>query len=162
MKESLLRLFKIILLASVIILVILVAFGIALILDWPLWMGFILLIAFAGFGIGLIYIRKLLLKRREQVFVQQIIDQDDDRLRKSKESDKKELKEIQHRWKEAVGSLKRSHLKKYGNPLYVLPWYMVMGESGSGKTTAINSARLSSPFVEVSKTQGVSGTKNCD
>jgi type VI secretion system protein ImpL len=59
-------------------------------------------------------------------------------------------------------ALKQSHLKKLGNPLYVLPWYMVIGESGSGKTTAIESARLSSPFAEVSRTSGISGTRNCD
>ena len=39
---------------------------------------------------------------------------------------------------------------------------MVIGESGSGKTTAIESARLSSPFAEVSRTSGISGTRNCD
>ena len=72
------------------------------------------------------------------------------------------FQELQDRWKEAVGALKRSHLKKYGNPLYVLPWYMVIGESGSGKTTAIQSAHLSSPFAEVSRTSGISGTRNCD
>ena len=38
--------------------------------------------------------------------------------------------------------------KKMGNPLYALPCYLVIGESGSGKTTSIKSARLSSPFAE--------------
>ncbi|HEX9024198.1 MAG TPA: type VI secretion protein IcmF/TssM N-terminal domain-containing protein, partial [Geobacteraceae bacterium] len=61
-----------------------------------------------------------------------------------------------------VETLRRSHLKKRGNPLYVLPWYLVMGESGSGKTTAISSARLSSPFLDVNKVSGISGTRNCD
>ncbi|MCP4295916.1 MAG: type VI secretion system protein ImpL, partial [Proteobacteria bacterium] len=55
-----------------------------------------------------------------------------------------------------------SHLRKHGNPLYVLPWYLVIGESGSGKSTAIGSARLSSTFAEVNRTSGISGTRNCD
>ena len=38
----------------------------------------------------------------------------------------------------------------------------MIGESGSGKTTSIKSARLSSPFAEVSRTSGISGTRNCD
>ncbi len=39
---------------------------------------------------------------------------------------------------------------------------MIVGESGSGKTTAIKSANLSSPFAEISRTSGISGTRNCD
>src|SRR4030042_1923516 len=35
-------------------------------------------------------------------------------------------------------------------------------ESCSGKPTSINSAHLSSPFVEVRRTAGISGTRNCD
>jgi type VI secretion system protein ImpL len=48
------------------------------------------------------------------------------------------------------------------NPLYDLPWYIVMGERASGKTTAIKSARLSSPFDELNHIPGISGTGNGD
>ena len=70
-------------------------------------------------------------------------------------------KELQERWKEAIASLQGSHLRKQGNPLYVLPWYMVIGESGSGKTTSIGSAKLST-FSDVNRVSGISGTRNCD
>jgi len=40
------------------------------------------------------------------------------------------------KWKDVTELLKQSQLKRFGNPLYVLPWYMIIGESGSGKTTA--------------------------
>ena len=66
--------------------------------------------------------------------------------RRSAGKERDDLKELQDRWKEAIEALQASHLRKHGNPLYVLPWYMVIGESGSGKTTAISSARLSSPL----------------
>jgi len=39
---------------------------------------------------------------------------------------------------------------------------MVIGESGSGKTTSLNSARLASPLRDIGRVQGVSGTKQCD
>jgi type VI secretion system protein ImpL len=70
--------------------------------------------------------------------------------------------ELVKRWKEAVAQLRSSRLKLSGNPLYVLPWYMVMGESGSGKTTAIKNSRLSATFTSQTKAAGFSGTKNCD
>jgi type VI secretion system protein ImpL len=162
MKDTLLKILKISLLPITGILIILLVFGLVLSLDWPWWVGIFLLFALVGLVIGALFLRKLWLKRREQKFVQQIIEQDEARLKTIKGSEKDELKDLQIRWKEAVDTLRRSHLRKYGNPLYVLPWYLIMGESGSGKTTAIRSARLSSPFVEVTRTSGISGTQNCD
>jgi type VI secretion system protein ImpL len=107
-------------------------------------------------------LKKIWARRREQQFVHQIIEQDEAQMNRLAERDRSEAKELQDRWKEAIEALRRSHLRKRGNPLYVLPWYLVIGESGSGKTTAIQSARLSSPFFEVNQVSGISGTRNCD
>lgn len=153
---------KIALIAVSVILTILLIFGFVLVMDWPWWVGFFVLLFFAGLGVGALFLRKLLIRRREQQFVSQVIEQDESRIKAVQGKEKDELAVIQGKWKEAVEALRKSHLRKYGNPLYVLPWYMVIGESGSGKTTALNSAKLSSPFVEVTRTSGLSGTKNCD
>ena len=143
-------------------LAIILVFGLVLLLDWPWWMGFFLLLVLIGLGIGFLFLRKIWLRRKEEKFVQQVIEQDESNLKTISGKEKDDLKELQNRWKEAVDALRGSHLRKYGNPLYVLPWYMVIGESGSGKTTAITSARLSSPFAEMNRISGLSGTKNCD
>ena len=136
--------------------------GTVLLLDWPWWMGIFVFLGLAGICAGLFFIKKLWTRKREQQFIHQVIEQDEAYLKDLGEKEKENLKEVQNRWKDAVDALKHSHLKKFGNPLYVLPWYMIIGESGSGKTTAIESARLSSPFAEVSRTSGLSGTRNCD
>ena len=162
MKNSFLKVLKISLIVLAAILIILLVFGIVLILNWPFWVGFFLLLILIGLGVGFLFIRKIWLRRREQLFVQQVIEQDESHLKALTGKERDDLKELQGRWKEAIEALRHSHLRKYGNPLYVLPWYLVMGESGSGKTTAITSAKLSSPFVEVSRTSGISGTRNCD
>ena len=153
---------KVVLIAVIVILAILLIFGFVLVMDWPWWVGFFIFMAFAGIGMGAVFLRKILMRRREEQFVSQVIEQDEARIKAAQAKDKDELADIQTKWKEAVEALRSSHLRKYGNPLYVLPWYMIIGESGSGKTTALNSAKLSSPFVEVTRTSGVSGTKNCD
>ena len=162
MYKFIVNFLKILLLAALVVLSILLIFGIVLSLDWPLWTGVFILIGIAGIIIGILLLKKLWLKRREKRFVNQVIDQDQAYLETLGEKDRKNSKELQDRWKEAVETLRKSHLRKYGNPLYVLPWYMMVGESGSGKTTAIQSARLTSPFAEISSTSGISGTKNCD
>jgi type VI secretion system protein ImpL len=162
MKQLFLKILKALLIIGVILLVLLLVFGGVLLLDWPWWVGIFILLGLLGLGLGLVFLRKIWLRRREQRFVDQIIEQDDSYLETLGHEDRERSKELQGRWKEAMDALRGSHLKKYGNPLYVLPWYLVIGESGSGKTTAIKSARLSSPFVDVSRTSGISGTRNCD
>jgi len=144
------------------VLVLLVVFGIVLVLDWPWWVGIFLLVGLAGLGIVAYLVHQILLRKREQQFVNEITEQDEAYRKTLEEGERKNLDEVQARFTEAVSALKKSHLKKLGNPLYVLPWYMVIGESGSGKSTAIKSAKLDSPFAEMTQVSGLSGTKNCD
>ena len=66
------------------------------------------------------------------------------------------------KWKEVLELLNQSQLKRFGNPLYVLPWYMIIGESGSGKTTAITRSRLSSMLRQTTETKQIVQTTNCD
>ncbi len=162
MKNLLVRILKISLVVFAVCLVILLVFGFVLRMDWPWWVGIAFLLILAALGVGLLFLRRILARRREQQFVQQVIEQDEARIKTFAGKERDEMRALQDRWKEAIDALRRSHLRKYGNPLYVLPWYMVIGESGSGKTTAIGSAKLSSPFAEVRRASGISGTKNCD
>ncbi|MBW2638712.1 MAG: type VI secretion system protein ImpL [Deltaproteobacteria bacterium] len=162
MKQLIIKILKIFLIVTLILFAVLLVFGLVLGIGWPWWVGFFILTGLVGIGVGLVFLKKVLGRRREQRFVNQVIEQDQHHLKSLGDKEKKSSQELQDRWKEAMETLRKSHLKKYGNPLYVLPWYMVIGESGSGKTTAIKSARLSSPFAEVSRTSGISGTKNCD
>ena len=162
MKNILVKILKVSLVLLAVLLIVLLVFGLVLRMDWPWWVAFVLLLILAGLGLGALFLRRIMVRRREQRFVQQVIEQDEARIKTFTGKERDEMKALQDRWKEAVEALRRSHLRKYGNPLYVLPWYMVIGESGSGKTTAIWSAKLSSPFAEVKRASGISGTKNCD
>ena len=162
MKDLLLKILKIILLTGCILIGLALVFALVLIIGLPWWVGFFVLIGITGFAVGLIFLKKILQRNREQRFVQQVISEEASRATSLSDKDKDRSQELQARWKEAMDALRSSHLRKKGNPLYVLPWYLLIGESGSGKTTSIKSARLSSPFAEVSKTSGISGTRNCD
>lgn len=162
MKDKFRKLLKLTLLIAACILVVLLIFGIVIVLDWPWWVGLFLLLLLVGMVFGFIFARKLWLRRREQNFVRDISEQDLARFHAVSEKEKNEMKDLQEKWRTAIDIVRKSHLKKLGNPLYVLPWYMVIGESGSGKTTSLNSARLSSPFSDMGRVTGVSGTKQCD
>ncbi|RJQ70895.1 MAG: type VI secretion system protein ImpL [Desulfobacteraceae bacterium] len=162
MKQILRTALKVLLLLTLLALGLLLLFGLMMWIGWPWWVGFFVLIGLLGLTLGVVAARKVWARRREQMFVHQVIAQDEDMYKRMAPKEQDAAKELRARWTEAIDALRKSHLRKSGNPLYVLPWYMVIGESGSGKTTAIQSARLSSPFADMSRTSGISGTRNCD
>jgi type VI secretion system protein ImpL len=105
------------------------------------------------------FFRALWKRRREKKFIDRILEHG----KNQEDLEEEKLSgELVKRWREAVTLLKKSHLKHQGNPLYVLPWYMLIGESGSGKSTAIRNSKLNSSFTSQARISGVAGTKNCD
>lgn len=74
---------------------------------------------------------------------------------------------LNNRFTEALQILKKTHSQTaQGNQyLYDLPWYMLIGPPGSGKTTALINSGLEFPLADKFGTgglQGVGGTRNCD
>ena len=162
MKSLIIKILKIFLFLLLAALILLLIFGLVLMIGWPLWVGIFFVIGLLGIILGVVFVKKLMARKSEQKFVQQVIAQDESRIKGLASGEQAGPRELQANWKEAIDALRKSHLKKQGNPLYVLPWYMIIGESGCGKTTAIKGADLSSPFAEVTRASGISGTKNCD
>jgi len=162
MKENILKFLKIFLLVAVVALVVLLVVGVVLAMQWPWWVVLFLLLLMIGLALGGFLIHRLIKRNREKKFVSDMVAQDEAQSRILPVREQDERKQLQTNWKAAIEILRKSHLKKMGNPLYVLPWYLMIGESGSGKTTSLNSARLASPFPELGKTAGISGTRNCD
>lgn len=73
---------------------------------------------------------------------------------------------IQERFQEALAVLKSSNKgKKSKAYVYDLPWYIIIGPPGSGKTTALLNAGLTFPLEDkfgYEALKGVGGTRNCD
>lgn len=71
------------------------------------------------------------------------------------------------RFTQALATLKKLKFKGNGSKkaLYELPWYIIIGPPGSGKTTALINSTLDFPLAEQfgkGALQGVGGTRNCD
>lgn len=86
-----------------------------------------------------------------------------------------EVAVIEGRFKEAMDSLRKAQLgakapgrlgAKLGRGyLYHLPWYIIIGAPGSGKTTALINSGLEFPLADKfgkEAIRGVGGTRNCD
>ena len=71
------QILKYILIGLVVLLALLVIFGIVLVLNWPWWVGLFLLLGVIGVGVAVYLIKQILIKRKEQKFVSQIVEQDE-------------------------------------------------------------------------------------
>lgn len=75
-----------------------------------------------------------------------------------------EIEQFKKQLEAAITSLKNSKIGKGKTGkavLYALPWYMIIGPSAAGKTTAIQNSGLDFPFGKEGF-RGVGGTRNCD
>ncbi len=75
-----------------------------------------------------------------------------------------EVEALRERFEEAVDVLRKSPGAR-GKGLYDLPWYIIIGPPGSGKTTALVNSGLRFPLSDrfgKEALRGVGGTRNCD
>ena len=77
-----------------------------------------------------------------------------------------ELATLRQRMDEALALLKKARLGgDERRNLYQLPWYVIIGPPGSGKTTALVNSGLNFPLAAqlgAGAVRGVGGTRNCD
>lgn len=77
-----------------------------------------------------------------------------------------ELATLGKRFHESLTLLRKAHGKQRGgNYLYDIPWYLLVGPPGTGKTTALTESGLKFPLAEhmgKGPVGGVGGTRNCD
>jgi type VI secretion system protein ImpL len=74
-----------------------------------------------------------------------------------------EALQLRARFDEAIAALRASKGKAFN--LYELPWYIIIGPPGVGKTTVIANSGLNFPLAKKFGSQalrGVGGTRNCD
>lgn len=100
-------------------------------------------------------------RRRDKALVDAI---ENDAAADAAASQQAEVGEIHNRLKEALGLLRRVTRKRFGY-VYELPWYVIFGAPGSGKTTALMNSGLKFPLGDAlgsNSVQGIGGTRNCN
>lgn len=145
---------------AVVILLCLAAFSwlFVLAMEWPTWGIFAVFFGMLGFYFGINAIRRFILISRSKY---KLLASQKAAVRISSEPANFKIA-LAKKWISVIDMLKQSQLRRFGNPLYVLPWYLVIGESGSGKTTAITRSRLSSMLRQTAETKKIVQTLNCD
>lgn len=80
-------------------------------------------------------------------------------------SDKRtEIARLRVRMLSAIDTLKNSNIGKVRGKavLYELPWYMIIGHTAAGKSSAVQHSGLTFPFGDKQAVQGIGGTRDCD
>jgi type VI secretion system protein ImpL len=139
------------------IVVALVGWGVVLYFGWPLWIALAIFVGvFAGYFFVAFARRIVVMMRSRSRLAAQSAALNVEPTAASQET------LLRRKWKAAVATLRQSNLRSKGDPLYALPWFMVVGQSGTGKTTALTRARLSSPIQKISQQANIGQTANCD
>lgn len=134
-----------------------VSWAIALYLSWPAWGWSVIFFGALGIYFGMRFLRRLWYLSRSRV-----------KLAASEAAGRRAatapdpLNTLTAKWKEGIETLKSSSLRRFGNPIYALPWFMVVGESGVGKTSAIVRSRLASLNRNARQLDEITQTVNCD
>ncbi len=129
--------------------------------EFNRWLAILILLLFWG-----LYhlLRYLLARHRNRQMLENLAGAPPDPTQQAKTE---ELAELKARFDEALGILKQAKLdrRRGVSYLYQLPWYIIIGPPGAGKTTALLNSGLHFPLADrmgKGKIQGVGGTRNCD
>ncbi len=142
--------FKILLYILIIALVSGAVIGTYIFLERPLEEAAVVIAIIFGLWLTIVVIRKLIIRYRAKAQVKRILQEEEaDRDISDVMTPQELLREMRQSWKQVIGALKRSHLKLRGDPLYVLPWFMVIGKPRSGKSSSLRNAKLLSPEINL-------------
>ena len=85
------------------------------------------------------------------------------KLKETETATAEEVAALQDRLQKAMLALRKSKLGRSRKRLATMPWYMIIGPPGAGKTTALQNCGLRFP-LETGKqpVAGVGGTRNCE
>jgi type VI secretion system protein ImpL len=115
--------------------------------------------------VAIVLVRVIRARRAASQLERALAEQAAQHARSARPDVQAEIMEVKAEFEKAIAALKTSKLGKGGNSLYALPWQLIIGPPGVGKTTALRNSGLQFPYLS-SKTKGgvkgIGGTRNCD
>lgn len=123
----------------------------ALLLNYSLFAGIITAGLLVGLLLLVIFGWRLIRRYRAKRQIKNLIQTENEKIAQSAtEAGSSQVQTTTNqKFKEFYQLLKRSKLNKNSAVLHQLPWYMVIGRQGAGKSSAIQRADLPAPFFQI-------------
>jgi type VI secretion system protein ImpL len=116
--------------------------------------------------VSILVFRRLRAARAARALEKAIAQQAQEQALAAKPERVAEIQELHRQLQQGINALKASKLGGASgtDALYVLPWYVMVGPPGAGKTTALRHSGLVFPYLDPNGggVQGVGGTRNCE
>ena len=129
----------------------------------PMWPAAVVTAVIGGGLAAFVVFRALAAQRAAKAIEKQLRDQAAQHAGGMRPDLRAEIAAMEAEFERAVQSFKSTKLGRSGrDALGLLPWYVMIGPSASGKTTAIRSSGIKLPPGRAGKVKGVGGTRNCD
>jgi len=133
-------------------------------LQLPIWIAIAATAAVAIAWAVLLVLRRLKARSAAGEIERALKAQSDAHAQSARPDQQADIEAMQAEFTKAVKALKGSRLARGGSDaLAILPWYMIIGPPGSGKSTALRASGLKFPYLTSrGGVRGVGGTRNCD
>lgn len=130
-----------------------------------LWLPALFTLLVAVVLIAIAVTRRLRARRAARELEKALAAQAAEQARSARPDMQADILQMQQEFQKAIGALKSSKLARGGeDALYALPWHLIVGPPGSGKSTALRNSGLQFPYMSTSGggIRGIGGTRNCD
>nr|WP_321466009.1 type VI secretion protein IcmF/TssM N-terminal domain-containing protein [uncultured Desulfobulbus sp.] len=149
-------------------LIILLLAAVAALLFWatlrwqlPWWVGPSLCAGCLGLWVAFRVGKRLFIRYRQKGLVAHVVASTPEPMAELGDGQNRE-QSLRNHWAKALSDLKNSTLRAIGSPTRVMPWFLILGESRDGKTSAIKQSHTSSPLTDIEASAEKQGTRNCD
>ncbi len=148
--------------ASVVLVALL--WAVFVILKLPLWIPIVVTVALVLGWAALVVLRRLKSRAAAGEIERSLKAQSEAQAKSARPDQQADIEAMAGEFTKAVRALKSSKLARGGgDALAVLPWYMIIGPPGAGKSTALRASGLKFPYLTSrGGVRGVGGTRNCD
>lgn len=148
------------------VIAIVLVWAIILVLRLPEWIAAIFTLAVIGLLVTLFIMRKMRARKAALDIERALNAQAQAYAQTVRPEQQAEIRQMEQEFSKAIASLKTSKLGgvQGTEALYALPWYMIIGPPGAGKSTALRNSGLQFPYLSASGggVKGVGGTRNCE
>lgn len=137
--------------------------AVVLLLEFPMWIAIVSTAVIVAILLTIVLVKLIRAKKAAKDIEKALQAQAAAHAASARPDLRAEVDAMQNEFLKAVSALKSSKLsggKRGAEALYALPWYMIIGPPGAGKSTALRNSGLRFPY-SAGAVAGVGGTRNC-